>query len=87
MDTWYTYSLGWVDVQDANFRRVCPTITELLTLNQLEKSCKVLSGELLLKYQSDSIDTWHNYSPVGVDVQGTLFIEVGPIITELLPLN
>ena len=74
-------------MQDANFRRVCPKIMELLPLNHFEQSYKVLSGELLLQYQSDSIDTWHNYSPVEVDVQDTIFFEVGPRIMELLPLN
>ena len=59
---------------------------ELLPLNHFEQSCKVLSAELLLQYQSDLIDTWHNYSPVGVEVQDAHFFEVGPRMTELLPL-
>ena len=47
---------------------------------------KILSGQLLLQFQSSSLDTWQK-CPFGlVDVQDANFVKIPSRITELLPL-
>ena len=48
--------------------------------------CKILSGQLLLQFQSNSLDTWQKCSFGAVDVQDTYFVKIPSRITELLPL-
>ena len=47
---------------------------------------KILSGQLLLQFQSSLLDTWQKCSLGAVDVQDTHFVKVPSRITELLPL-
>ena len=48
--------------------------------------CKILSGQLLLQFESNSLDTWQKSSLGAVDVQDTHFVKIPSRITELLPL-
>ena len=47
---------------------------------------KILSGQLLLKFQSNSLDTWQKCSLGAVDVQDTHFAKIPSRVTVLLPL-
>ena len=47
---------------------------------------KILSGQLLLQFQSNSLDTWQKCSLGAVDVQDTNFVKIPSRTTELLPM-
>ena len=47
---------------------------------------KILSGQLLLQIQSNSLDPWQKCSLGPVDLQDTHFVKIPSRITELLPL-
>ena len=47
---------------------------------------KILSGQLLLQFPSNSLDTWQKCSLEAVDGQDTYFVKIPSRITELLPL-
>ena len=78
---YWNQPVGW-SVGRSVMRSVCRFVGRFVG----RSVCKILSAELLLQYQSDSIDTLHNCSPGWVDVQDTNFTKICPIITELLPL-
>ena len=42
---------------------------------------KILSGQLLLKFQSNLLDTWQKCSLGAVDVQDTNFVKIAPDLT------
>ena len=47
---------------------------------------KILSGQLLLQFESNSLDTWQKCSLGAVDVQDANFVKIPSRITELLLL-
>ena len=47
---------------------------------------KILSTQLLLQFQSNSLETWQKSSLGAVDVQDTHFVKIPSRNTELLPL-
>ena len=50
-------------------------------------SAKILSFQLLLQFQPDTLDTWHKCCSVVVDVQDAIFFHISLVISELWPLE
>ena len=61
-------------------------ILETVCRSDSRTVCKILSRQLLLQFQPDSLDAWQKCLLGAVDVQDSNFVKIPARITELLPL-